>query len=194
MDQDLHELLALWLGDHDPGESRRDALLARLRSDDAFRRTFLDEIRLLGMLRAVQSSEPRWLRLEDEIGWSARGREDVEALAQKVVREGQRRLRMRRVVRWSAAAAAAILIAGALMLAFHPAKPPEVTVPPRTATEVATIIKVEDVSWAADCTPLQEGSVITTSRLRIQSGRLTLAFFNGVALTVEGPADLDLLA
>ena len=86
MDQDLQELLALWLGDHDPGAERREALLARLRGDEAFRRAFVEEIRLLGMLRAVQSSEPRWLQLEDQIGWSARQREDVETLVQKVVR------------------------------------------------------------------------------------------------------------
>ena len=28
MDQDLQDLLALWLGDHDPGPERREALLA----------------------------------------------------------------------------------------------------------------------------------------------------------------------
>ena len=83
MDQDLQDLLALWLGDHDPGEARRSALLARLESDDAFRRAFVEEIRLLGMVRAVQSSEPRWLRLEDEIGWSARQRLDVRTLARR---------------------------------------------------------------------------------------------------------------
>jgi hypothetical protein len=92
MDQDLQDLLAAWLGDHDPGPERRDALLARLRGDAAFRRAFVEEVRLLGMLRAAQSSEPPWLRLEDQIGWSARQREDVETLAQRVVREGQRGL------------------------------------------------------------------------------------------------------
>ena len=30
MDRDLQDLLAFWLGDHDPGEERRTALLARL--------------------------------------------------------------------------------------------------------------------------------------------------------------------
>ena len=35
------------------------------------RRAFVDEVRLLGMLKAVQATEPRWLVLEDELGWSA---------------------------------------------------------------------------------------------------------------------------
>src|SRR5262249_56597698 len=53
MDPDLQDLLALWLGDHDPGEARRDALLARLRTDGTFRPDFVPAIHLLRMLRAA---------------------------------------------------------------------------------------------------------------------------------------------
>jgi hypothetical protein len=187
MDQDLQDLLALWLGDHDPGPERREALLARLRGDDAFRRTFVEEIGLLGMLRAVQSSEPRWLQLEDLIGWSARQREDVEVLAQKVVCEG-RRLRTRRLARWSVAAAAAVLAAVGLALALRPARPAEARV------ELAAVIRAEDVHWEGDQAPLAEGGAVGAGRLRLQGGRLTLAFVNGASLTVEGPADLEVLA
>jgi hypothetical protein len=42
MNQNLQDLLALWLGDNDPGQERREALLARLRGDNAFRRTFVE--------------------------------------------------------------------------------------------------------------------------------------------------------
>jgi hypothetical protein len=191
MDQDLQDLLALWLGDHDPGPERREALLARLRGNDAFRRAFVEDIRLLGMLRAVQSSEPRWLRLEDLIGWSAGCPTDVEALAQRVVREGRRWLRTRRLVRWSAAVAAvaaAVAVAVGVFLGPRPAGPAE------PGLELATAIKVEDVRCEGDRPPPAEGSVLSAGRLRLQSGRLTLAFFSGVWLTVEGPADLELLA
>src|SRR5262249_33214069 len=80
MDTDLEELLAAWLGDQDPGEERRAALLARLRQNGEFRRAFLEEIRLLGVLRVVQSAEPRWLRLEDEWGWSAQEQASAASL------------------------------------------------------------------------------------------------------------------
>ena len=196
MDQDLQDLLALWLSDHDPGEARREALLARLRGDDVFRRAFVEEIRLLGMLRAVQSAEPRWLRLEDEAGWSARPREDVETLAVRVVREGRRRLRTRRLVRGALAVAAGFLVAAGLILALRTSEtvPEAPAAPPRRGVEVATVIKAEAVRWGpGDVTP-DEGDVVTAGRLRLQGGRLTLAFFSGVALTVEGPADLELLA
>jgi hypothetical protein len=196
MDPELQDLLALWLGDHDPGEARRDALLARLRGDDAFRRTFVEEIRLLGMLRAVQSAEPRWLRLEDEAGWSSRGREDVETLAARVVREGRRRLRARRLVRGALAAAAALLVAAGLFFALRTDEPaPETPAgPSRRGVEVATVIKAEDVRWGPGGATPDEGSVVTSGRLRLRGGRLTLGFFSGVSLTVEGPADLELLA
>src|SRR5262245_3379391 len=198
MDQDLQDLLAIWRGDHDPGDARREALLARLRSDEAFRREFVYEIRMLGMLRAVQSSEPRWLRLEDEIGWTARQRGDVETLADAVVREGRRRARARRLAQWSAAVAAAVIVVGALVLVFRPAGGPRPGPGPETpaaSVELATAIKVENVHWepGEGATP-GEGTVVTAGRVRLHSGRLTLIFFSGVSLTVEGPADLDLRA
>src|SRR5580692_1367305 len=70
MDQDLLDLLSAWQG-NDLGDGRRTELLTRLRVDEVFRHAFVEEIRLLGMLKAVQSSDPRWLLLEDELGWSA---------------------------------------------------------------------------------------------------------------------------
>jgi hypothetical protein len=196
MDQDLQDLLALWLTDNDPGAERRQALLARLRDDEAFRRAFVAEIRLLGMLRAVQSAEPRWLRLEDEVGWSTRPHHDVDAMAQRVLSEW-RRLRIRRILRWSASVALAAAAAVILFFALRPDGTPPTTPrrPPPEALTIATAIKVEDVRWEpCDAVTPGEGAAVTTGRLRLQSGRLTLAFFSGVSLSVEGPADLELLA
>jgi hypothetical protein len=201
MDHDLQDLLALWLGDHDPGEARRDALLARLRSDDEFRRAFTAEVHLLGMLRAAQSSEPRWLKLEDQIGWSARQEEDVDTLVRKITQEGLRRARAgrqsrnwRRLLLLTVALAACVLVAVGLVLALRPGKPPQPPEPGQSRIEVATAIKVESVQWEADSATPGEGTVVTAGRLRLRSGRLTLAFFSGVSLTVEGPADLEVLA
>ena len=196
MDQDLQELLALWLGDHDPGEARRAALFARLRADGGFRRAFVDELSLLGMLKAVQSSEPRWLRLEDETGWSSRAHEEVDALARKVVQRERRRRRNRRLGGLCVAAAAG-LIAAALFLVVRPsgAPPGASRESVREPIEVATVIQMKDVRWEPGApAPLGEGSVVATGRLRFQSGRLTLAFFSGVSLTIDGPADLEVLA
>jgi hypothetical protein len=195
VDQDLHDLLALWLGDHDPGEARRQALLARLDSDTAFRGTFIEEIRLLGMLRAVQSSEPRWLRLEDEAGWSARRCVDVDTLAQRVVQQDQRRRRTRRTVRWLLAAAAAVLLTTCLYLATRPrpVADPGSPAPSAARAEVAVVVTADALQWLAGSQTPRAGEVVMSGRLRLREGQLTLAFFGGASLTVEGPADLELL-
>ena len=70
MDPELEELIAAWLG-VPIADDRREALLHRLRTDAEFRAAFVAEVRLLGMLKVVRAAPPRWLRLEDVIGWSS---------------------------------------------------------------------------------------------------------------------------
>jgi hypothetical protein len=193
MDEELRELLALWLGDQDPGDARRAALLARLRGDEAFRSAFVAEIRLHGMLRAVQAPEPRWLRLEDQFGWSAEGPEVVEALAAQVMREWDRR-RKRRRRRWAVAAAVVGLVAAAAYLVFH-STPVAAPRPPSRVAEpsaIATVLHLDGVQCETPRRTLHEGDLMLPGRLYLRTGRLTLAFFSGVSLTVEGPADLEL--
>jgi hypothetical protein len=198
MDADLQDLLALWLGDHDPGEVRRDALLCRLRDDTAFRQAFVEELRLVGMLKAVQSPEPRWLRLEDVSGWSAKQRPDVEALARRVIGQGEKRLRLRRWFRLLlAATAAAIMLGAGFYLIFRETHSQPVSPDKLQATngEVAAAVLFHGVEWEpSDGAHPREGDVVKPGHLRLRAGRLTLAFFSGVALTVEGPADLELVA
>ena len=55
MEQDLQDLVAAWLRNSDLSASRRDELLARLRSDNGFRREFVEEIQMHGYVRAAQS-------------------------------------------------------------------------------------------------------------------------------------------
>jgi hypothetical protein len=190
MEPDLRDLLAAWLSDADPGAERREALLTRLRADAAFRRAFLDEIRLLGQLRVVQSAEPRWLRLEDVCGWSRPAEGSATLLADQVVRSALRRARQRRLLN-GALAAAAVLLAFTALAILRPQREPQP--PPASHLEIATAIQIDHVRWDAegDLFP-EEGAAVKTGRLRLQAGKVTLAFFNGVILSVEGPADLDL--
>lgn len=66
MDADLQKLLIAWTTGFSD-ETIVSPLVERLKRDDAFRDAFVAEIILLGQLRAVQSSEPRWLQLEDAL-------------------------------------------------------------------------------------------------------------------------------
>ena len=67
MDSDLQKLLVAWTsGVID--EVAIAPVLDRLKREAAFRQAFVSEIAMLGQLKAVQSSEPRWLQLEDVLG------------------------------------------------------------------------------------------------------------------------------
>src|SRR4051812_17665847 len=119
MDDDLIDLLAACRGGDVPGP-RRDALLARLRRDGAFQQAFVDEVRLLGMLKAVQSPQPRWLRLQDELspapaseprGGDGTGGTD-EFVRRVLAALPAARPRLRRAAALAAAAAALVAAAG----------------------------------------------------------------------------------
>jgi hypothetical protein len=57
------------------------------------------------------------------------------------------------------------------------------------------ILRLDGVRWEpADGPHPADGDVLAAGRLRFRSGLVTLSMLNGVVLTVEGPADLELVA
>lgn len=221
MDPDLRDLMAAWFGTEvDP--ARGDELIARLRADEAFRRAFVAEIRLMGMLKAVQAPESRWLRLEDELGWSVAppladgaledrvvGRLDAAAGPPEPARVGSGR-RWRRPLSYAAAVAAAAGVALAAVWAGRPSGGPPNPVPagvpeavgrayPKvdTLAGLAMAVKLDGVQWEEDRLGEPhpgEGDILPAGRLRIASGRARLTMLTGVVLDVEGPADFDLVS
>lgn len=184
MERDLLDLLAAFTGG-EIGAPRREELLARLRSDAEFRRAFAGEIGTLGRLRAVQSPEPRWLALEDRLGGSPRG--DFE---QRVLARAGGEFRRRTFLRRLGAAAALLVLAGT---AFLIGRRPPAPLPAAPELAVATVCGA--VEWAAgEGLRPAAGQAVAAGRLRFRSGRIELAFLNGVTLLIEGPADLDLLS
>jgi hypothetical protein len=219
MDQDLIDLLSAWQGE-ELDAARCQQLLERLRRDDAFQHSFIAEIQMLGMIKVVQSTEPRWLRLQDELGWGGAGRpaelELEEALMRRVqgipLHTGRRR--------WLGGLAAALLLAAAtagilawtghrapnrppaagnVPIAAAPAPAPGSTPSPPPAvgspSGLALLVMLEAAQWEpAQAGPPQHGAVLAPGRLQLRSGRAVLSFFSGVTLTLEGPADVDLIA
>ena len=201
MDVDLQELLTAWMGGEiDP--ARLGPMLDRVRGDEAFRLAFIAEIHMLGRLKAVQSSEPRWLLLEDELGWSGRESNPCGAIEEGVARHvfanpPGRRTPLSRG--WRLASAAALILAGlsiTLATRGRPIPPPPAPAVPRNqATGLAMILRLEGVRWDPIGTPSpREGDVLGVSRLRFNSGRATLSMFTGVVIVVEGPADVELIS
>jgi hypothetical protein len=202
MEPDLCDLLSAWLG-REVEPARREELLERLRRDEAFRREFVAEIRMLGMLKTVQSPESRWLRLEDELGWSAAEPSPGEALEDRVVRKLDDPPPPRRS--WprvgGSVAAAAALLAAVSFATFGPKRPPATPGAgarpyPKvdTATGLAMVVKLDGVRWEPTGDPHpSEGDVLAEGRLRFGAGRAVLSMLTGVVLDVEGPADVELL-
>ena len=60
---------------------------------------------------------------------------------------------------------------------------------------LALLSELDGARWEPSEGPaLVEGSVLAARGLRLREGRATLSFFSGVTLTVEGPADLELVS
>lgn len=60
---------------------------------------------------------------------------------------------------------------------------------------IALVVKLEDLQWlSSDRSNPSEGDILAAGRLCFRSGRIFLNMFTGVALVVEGPADVELLS
>jgi hypothetical protein len=58
---------------------------------------------------------------------------------------------------------------------------------------VAVVVKLDGAEWEPGAGgPPSEGSPLPTGPLRLRAGRVTLTLFNGVMLSLQGPADLDM--
>ena len=135
MEPDLFDLLSAWSG-REIEPSRREEVLDRLRGDEAFRREFVAEIRMLGMLKVVQSPEPRWLRLEDELGWGSSEASSSEPLEDRIVRRLEGALMHRPTWRRRWAIGAAALLAAVVVASLWQRAPQDHRVrrgPPRPA-------------------------------------------------------------
>jgi Concanavalin A-like lectin/glucanases superfamily/FecR protein len=97
---------------------------------------------------------------------------------------------------WRAAAAAVLLVGVAALLRSRDRQEAMVVSrPPLPNASLAVVINQVDAHWDASDGPAPvETGMIAARRLRLQSGLATLAFLSGVTLTLEGPADVDLVS
>jgi hypothetical protein len=102
MNPDLQIFLQAWTGGAEVSETERQRLLQRLENDAAFRGECVEEIRLLGMIRAAQTPGPRWLEMHDALGLSTAATEDptTDDLASRVLHFVQAEPQNRVNARW----------------------------------------------------------------------------------------------
>src|SRR3954452_9231872 len=102
--------------------------------------------------------------------------------------------------------AAAVVVAIALIVLFWPkgrgGPPIEAEAPPRVVLpaaapgeDFAVVVQLLLAEWEKGAgLNLSEGDLLSARRLSLRSGQVTLAFLSGVTLTLEGPADLELIS
>ncbi|RYD75946.1 MAG: hypothetical protein EOP84_17535, partial [Verrucomicrobiaceae bacterium] len=190
MEPDLLDALTAWQGGDLPPE-RGAALLARLEHDAEFRAAFTREIQMLSLLRVAQAPAPRWLELCEKLGIDREPESDSQHTFEEGVMTAVLRRPFQLVQSWwrlaaiGAAAVAAVL--GVLLLWQKPAgSSPEL--PP-----LAQVLLIDSPHWTT-ARHLRPGELLGRDRVQLQSGRVTLLFNKGVMLTIEGPADLELVA
>jgi hypothetical protein len=203
-DRDRYRLLSGWC-DGSLGDIELERLNELLINDPEFRRLYIDYMDQ----HAVLAADALLLRDPLQADWHPElivGRDDSPAGAGDVARRWRPGIRLgtpRSRRRWLVAAAALLLVG--LGLRFWPASRPEagnVAGPPvgggssRLAPMegFAVVIQLDHAEWepAAGRSPTQ-GELLAAGRFVLRSGRVTLALLSGVTLTVEGPADFDLL-
>jgi hypothetical protein len=135
------------------------------------------------------------------------GAEAVRAASGAVSRDRRARQPSRRPRAWRRwiAVAVALLLTGLIARNWPTGRPGAAIVaspslagdPPRLALArgFAVVIQLAGAEWEpGEGQRPSEGDLLAAGRLVLRSGRMTLGLLSGVTLTVEGPADLELLS
>jgi hypothetical protein len=209
-DHQHHRLLSSWCdGSLDDAELER--LDQLLRTDADFRDLYLKYMDQHAVLAAtllrigdvrlmVQCPDPRG----DEPAGGREADRAGSATASKDRRAGRPSRAPRAWRRW-VAVAVALLLAGMIARQWKTGRPGATSVamaplagdPPRLglARGFAVVIQLAGVEWEPGDGPRpSEGDLLAAGRLVLRSGRMTLGLLSGVTLTLEGPADLQLLS
>jgi hypothetical protein len=102
MHPDLQIFLHAWTRGEEVSDAERQRLLQRLENDAEFRAECVEEIRMLGMLKAAQTAGPRWLEMHDALGLSTAAADHPAAddLASRVLHLLQTQPQSRAKARW----------------------------------------------------------------------------------------------
>ena len=198
MEQDLQDLVAAWLRNTELSASRRDELLARLRSDNSFRREFVEEIQMHGYVRAAQSAEPRWPLLEEAMGSHEDGPGLEDSIMARLAQMPTPR-RQRTWNPWWAVAVFAVVASGVFLgvqtmndVAKRSPMHKPIAGGALHSPAVAVLSHAVEVAWADGEPERQEGAELPMGWLRLALGTVQIDLFSGARLFVEGPAQIEL--
>lgn len=211
MDKDLQDLMAAWL-DHDElsGDRRRE-LKDRLHADKEFRREFAEEAQMISLTRTVQSSEPRWLQLEELMEQTSQieSAEDEFAFEERVAAEISRVESghgITLLLRWlTGGIAVAGLCVALFVTAFQLGKKaeraevdiptteqPEISEQAKSTIPIAVLARTAKAEWSGNAANPQTGELLGRGRFEIAEGLAQVDFIDGARVILRGPAELDL--
>jgi hypothetical protein len=209
-DNEWRQLLSGWCDGALSGAEihRLDALL---RTDAEFRDfylKFMDQHAVLTAAMLPTSDVRLMVKCSEAACDQTSGRRDVVPAESRAAVRERRVGRLARVPRdWRqwAIVAAAVVIVGLFVWSRPAERLPTAIVgghadagdPPSLALArgFAVVVQLEDAHWVpGEGQRPSEGELLGAGRLVLQSGRMTLGLLSGVTLTLEGPADLELLS
>jgi hypothetical protein len=138
-----------------------------------------------------------YFHLHTEMQFAVRARRAADSVLAIIDGDPPPRRRDRRGW-WLATAAVIVVGLGALLWPRGGEHAPARLRPrPRVgiSSGLAMVIRLDGVKWEpSGVAPPVEGDLLAAGHFRFLSGRATLSMFSGVSLTLEGPADLELVA
>lgn len=181
-DERFHDLLEGYADGTLDEEASRELLIA-FAADADLKTRFLNELRLQNSLRGLPLLDEADRRVSEVMQCilPSQTSHDVSAGVLSALRPSKPRLRWYSVVQKAAAIAAVIALGCFVMWIL-----------PRADDSLATVAHQIDATWPGD-RKLAPGERVGKGHLRLASGVVRLDFAKDVRLTLEGPADLELI-
>jgi hypothetical protein len=199
----IDEALARYLdGEPEPGDI--ELLAVAMHDDERFARQVGRLLMVDDLIRqrAMRDTQAFLEVLETRLAAERDGGRFIRELARRLRRGSIPVPRRWPWLPWTLAAAVVLMVVLTVLLwprGRRGAPPALVPAPPlasATALDgLAMVTQLDAARWEPESgPPPREGDVVSARRLRLRQGRAVLAFLSGVTLTVEGPADLDLVS
>src|SRR4051794_13232416 len=199
----IDEALARYLdGEPEPGDI--NLLAEAMRADERFARQVSRLLMVDDLLRqrARRGAQAFLEVLEARLAAERDGGRFLRELARRLRRGGIPAPRRGPWLPWTLAAAVVLMVTLTVVLwprGRRETPPALVPAPPLASAMardgLAMVTRLDAARWEPESEPSPtEGDVLGARRLRLRQGRAVLAFLSGVTLTIEGPADLDLVS
>ncbi|MCM8537710.1 MAG: FecR domain-containing protein [Lentisphaeraceae bacterium] len=187
---DLRLLLEIWLSETENDEMER--LLERLKVDDAFRSLFIDEVIMMGKIKVVNSSEPKFSYLQEILDSHPSSNDDKDYQDQ-VIASLKKQQKDKKVIKFFLAIAAIVAFSFLLPKSITTNTSKKTAAKQVTKEDIkptfAYISSQKDASWKSPNRNLQKN--IFKEKIHLLSGSARIDFDYGASLIISGETIID---